>query len=83
MKRDDQTYGNLKFQKFFDTCRLEGRWKRVDEFIPHHNITLEESASIELSIIDSNFTESFRFKKNSSIKIKDSIAKFYEENLFR
>lgn len=83
MKRDDQTCCNFKFQKLFDTCRLEGQWKRVDDSVPRHYIALEDGASIELSINDSNFKESFRFKKNSCIKIKDSIAEFYEENLFQ
>jgi len=83
MKRDDQTHCNFKFQKLFDTCRLEGQWKRVVDSIPRHYIALEDGVSTELSIIDSNFTESFRFKKNSSIKIKDSIAEFYEESLFQ
>ena len=83
MKNDNQTHRDFKSQKLFDTCRLEGRWKRVDRFIPRHYIALEDGVFLELSIIDSNFTESFRFKKNSEVIIKESIAEFYEEDLFR
>lgn len=83
MKNDNQTHRDFKTQKLFDACRLEGRWKRVDNSMPRHYIALEDGVSLELSIIDSDFTESFRFKKNSEIIIKESIAEFYEEDLFR
>lgn len=83
MKRNNQTSSNFKTQKLFDTCRLEGRWKRVDDSVPRHYTALEDGVFLQLSILDANYTESYSFKKNSSIVIKDSIAEFYEEDLLR
>ena len=83
MKINNQTYGEFKTQKLFDTCKIEGRWKRADNSIHRKYVALEDWASIELSIMDGNYTESFRFKKNSNITIKDSVAEFYERDLFR
>ncbi|AJM92293.1 MULTISPECIES: hypothetical protein [Nitrosopumilus] len=74
---------NVKKQKLFDTCKLGGRWKRTDSFTPHHYVALGDGASLNLSMIGANYTELFRFKKNSEIIIKDSIAEFYEEDLIR
>lgn len=83
MKINNQTYGRCKTQKLFDTCKIEGRWKRADNSVPRKYIATEDGASIELSIMDGDYTESFRFKKNSTIIIKDSITEFYERDLLR
>ena len=80
---NNQIYDNLKLQKLFDVCKLNGKWKRVDTSIPRTYVALEDNASIDLSIIRANFTESYVFKKNSRIIVKDSIAEFYEEDLIR
>ena len=83
MKANNQTGFNSKTQKLFDTCKIQGRWKRADNCVPRKYVATEDGASIELSIMDGDYTESFRFKKNSNIIIKDSIAEFYERDLFR
>ena len=83
MKANNQTCNDFKTQKLFDTCKIEGRWKRADNSVPRKYVAIEDGASIELSIMGGDYTESFRFKKNSNVIIKDSIAEFYERDLFR
>lgn len=83
MNENNQAYGYCKTQKLFDTCKIEGKWKRADNSVPRKYVAIEDGASIELSIMGGDFTESFRFKKNSHVIIKDSIAEFYERDLFR
>lgn len=83
MKTNNLTHRNFFMKKLFDTCKLEGEWKRVDDSIPRRYVSLKDGASIELAMIKANFTESYNFKKNSFIIIKDSIAEFYEGDLFR
>ncbi|KFM20386.1 hypothetical protein AAA799P11_00133 [Marine Group I thaumarchaeote SCGC AAA799-P11] len=72
-----------KTQKLFDTCKLGGRWKRTDRFVPHHYVSLDDGAFLKLTMDGANYTELFRFKKNSEIIIKDSIVEFYEKDLLR
>lgn len=81
MKTNNRIHSNFTLKKLFDTCKLEGQWKRVDNSIPRRYVSLEDGASIELKMIKANFIESYNFKKNSFIIIKDSIAEFYEEDL--
>lgn len=81
MKTNNRMHSTFTMKKLFDTCKLEGQWKRVDDSIPLCYVSLEDGASIELKMIKANFTESYSFKKNSFIIIKDSIAEFYEEDL--
>ncbi|AFS81082.1 hypothetical protein NKOR_05995 [Candidatus Nitrosopumilus koreensis AR1] len=83
MKFNTQTYHNIKSQKLFDTCKLEGKWKRLDDSVPRRYVTLEDGALISLSILGTQYHESFIFKKNSEVVIKDSIAEFFEEDLLR
>ncbi|MBS1268604.1 MAG: hypothetical protein MAG458_01335 [Nitrosopumilus sp.] len=79
----NQIYRNYKSQELFDTCKLEGKWKRKDNSIPKYYISLEDGVSISLSIIGTTYSESFVFKKNSQIVVKDSIVEFSEEELLR
>ena len=81
MRTNDLRHSNSPMKKLFDTYKLEGQWKRVDNSIPSRYVSLKDGASIELKMIKANFTESYSFKKNSFIIIKDSIAEFYEEDL--
>ncbi len=83
MRNKNQIYRNYKSQKLFDTCKLEGRWKRKDDSIPQCYVSLEDGASISLSIIGTDYSESFIFKQNSEIVVKDSIVEFFEEDLLR
>lgn len=83
MKNNNQIYQNHKSRKLFDTCELEGIWKRKDDSIPQCYIALEDGASISISIIGTDYSESFMFKKNSQIVVKDSIVEFFEEDLLR
>lgn len=83
MKSNTQTYRNIKSQKLFDTCKLEGKWKRADDSIPRRYVALEDGALITLRILGTQYSESFIFQKNSEIVIKDSIAEFFEEDLLR
>ncbi|WP_148680195.1 hypothetical protein [Nitrosopumilus maritimus] len=81
MSAKTQTHKRIKSQKLFDTCKLVGKWKRIDKLLPPNYTSLEDGASVELSIIKANYTESFSFKKNSDIVIKDSILEFFEEDM--
>ena len=83
MLNKNQIYRNHKSQKLFDTCKLEGKWKRKDDSVPQCYVSLEDNASILLSIVGTNYSESFMFKKNSQIVVKDSIVEFFEEDLLR
>lgn len=83
MRFNTQTYRNIKSQKLFDTCKLEGKWKRVGDSIPRRYMSLEDGALITLHILGTQYSESFIFKKNSEIVIKDSITEFFEEDLLR
>ncbi|KEQ56522.1 hypothetical protein AAA799E16_01714 [Marine Group I thaumarchaeote SCGC AAA799-E16] len=83
MKNYRQTYRNFKLQKLFDTCKLEGRWKRMDDSLPRCYVSLEDGTAISLSILGTNYSESFIFKKNSKIVVKDSVAEFFEDDLLR
>ncbi|MEX0862433.1 hypothetical protein [Nitrosopumilus sp.] len=83
MKTNNLTHRNFPMKKLFDICKLDEQWKRVDNSIPRRYVLLKDDASIDLRMIKSNFTESYNFKKNSFIIIKDSIAEFYEGDLFR
>ncbi|KFM19551.1 hypothetical protein AAA799P11_00540 [Marine Group I thaumarchaeote SCGC AAA799-P11] len=83
MKNYSQTYGNSKLQKLFDTCKLEGRWKRMDDSLPRCYVSLEDGAAISLSMLGVDYSESFIFKKNSKIVVKDSVAEFFEDDLLR
>lgn len=74
---------NMKKQKLFDTCKLGGQWKRTDRFVPHHYVSLDDGSFLKLSMVGTNYTELFRFKKNSEVVIKDSIAEFYEKDLIQ
>ncbi len=83
MNSGSQIHDKMKTQKLFDTCKLIGRWKHANSSSPSSYESLEDGATIEFSMIQANFTESFRFKKFSRITIKDSMIEFYEEDLFR
>lgn len=78
----NQIHDRVKTHKIFDTCKLAGKWKHVDNSSPFHYEALEDGATIELCMIQVDLIESFRFKKSSKIFIKDSIMEFYEEDLF-
>lgn len=83
LNSNNQIFTHSKLQKLFDTCRLQGKWKRMGESLPLCYVAIENGASIELTLIKSKFSESFIFKKDSQIIIKDSIAEFQEEDLLR
>lgn len=83
MKSNDQIFTHSKLQKLFDTCRMQGKWNRMDDSLPPCYVSKEDGASVELNLIKSKFSESFIFKKDSQIIIKDSIAEFQEEDLLR
>ena len=83
LNTNNQLFSNTKLQKLFDTCRLQGKWKRVDNSLPLCYVAIEAGASIELNLLQANFSESFIFKKDSKIIIRDSIAEFQEEDLLR
>ena len=83
LNSNNQIFTHSKLQKLFDTCRLQGRWKRMGDSVPLCYVAIEDGASIELNLIKSKFSESFVFKKDSQIIVKDSIAEFQEEDLLR
>lgn len=62
---------------------MQGKWNRMDDSLPPCYVSKEDGASVELNLIKSKFSESFIFKKDSQIIIKDSIAEFQEEDLLR
>ncbi|QDI89232.1 hypothetical protein Nisw_06690 [Candidatus Nitrosopumilus sp. SW] len=80
---NNQIHDNSKLHKLFDVCKLHGKWKRADNSIPRNYVALEDGASVDLNIIKANFSESFEFKKNSKIIVKDSIAEFYEKDILQ
>ena len=72
---------DIRLCKVFDTCKLEGKWKQ-NHFSPNHEyIAQEDSAHITLNLIHANLTETFYFKKGSTISIKDSLMGYFEKDL--
>ncbi|MDX1533645.1 MAG: hypothetical protein R3230_05530, partial [Nitrosopumilaceae archaeon] len=75
MNANQQLNLDVKLHKIFDACKLEGKWKRKDS-TSHQYISLEEGASIVLSLYQAGLTETFSFKKGANIVIKDSLVEY-------
>ena len=73
---------NLKMQKIFDTCKLEGSWKQKGDVSDDYEyIAQEDGACIMLSLINAPLTETFCFKKDAKISVTKSLVSYYEKDL--
>jgi len=81
MNVKQQMHLDIKLYKIFNTCKLKGKWKNKNNSHNHDYIALENGSSIVLKLNPPNLTETFSFKKDANISIKDGLIGYHDKDL--
>ena len=84
MKQSPQIEMSGKMYKLYDSCKFDNRWKKIEKHSGFGNEfkSIDDNAAIKIQVkgID---PESFRFKRNSLINIKNGILRYHDKDLIQ
>lgn len=70
--------------KLFDSCKFDNRWKKIEKYSGPGNEfkSIDNHAAIKIEVKGIE-PESFRFKKDSVINIKNGILQYHDQDLLQ